>query len=85
MTAAPLKLWLNQPVMVPWQTPPHVNALRGRFSLSATRRENFSSLVSVSTPYNGWWKLRIQRGRIFFRNFITARVSGSDAARGPDS
>ena len=50
--------------MVPWQTPPQSNALRGRFSLRATRRANRWFLVSVSTPCSGWWKLRIRCGLI---------------------
>ena len=85
MIAAPSKLWLNHIVMVPWQTPPQVKALRGRFSSSASRRAKPGRLVSVSTPCSGWWKLTSHFGLMSRRNRITARVSGSDAAREPDS
>ncbi len=85
VSAAPRNRLLNQPVIVPWQAPPQVNDLRGRLSARATRRENRLSLVTVSTPYSGWWKLMIHLGLMSLRNRMTARVSGSDAGRGPDS
>ena len=57
VSAKPLKLWLNQPVMVPWQTPPQSRVVAGRLSVRATCREKPGRLLSVSTPFSGWWKL----------------------------
>jgi hypothetical protein len=72
-------------VSVPWQVPPQLKVFRGSFKAFATRRANAGRLVSVSTPYNGWWKLRMRTGLTVRRNFMIALVSGSEAGRGPDS
>lgn len=80
-----MKVWLNQPVMVPWQTPPQSSVVVGSCSARASRRAKRGSLVSVSIPRSGWWKLITRSGRTRRRNLITARVSGSLAGPAPDS
>ncbi len=85
VSAEPAKWWLNHIVMVPWHSPPQSRVLRGSRSARATRRAKPASLVSVSTPTSGWWKLSTRRGSISRRNLIIARVSGSLPGRGPDS
>ena len=77
VSAEPAKRWLNHIVMVPWHSPPQSSEVRGSRSARASRRAKPASLVSVSTPLSGWWKLITRRGSISFRNAITARVSGS--------
>ena len=85
VSAAPAKRALYQLVMVPWHRPPQSSVVVGSRSARASRRAKRESLVSVSTPLSGWWKLSTRRGRTCRRNPITARVSGSLAGRGPDS
>ena len=57
--AKPGKWRLNQPVIVPWQTPPQSRLVVGRLRWSATCRANLGRLTLMSTPLSGWWKLRM--------------------------
>ena len=70
--------------MVPWQTPPQVNDLRGsRERAGHPARRRPGSWCPVSTPYSGWWKLSTRCGRTSRRNAHHRLVSGSDAGPGP--
>jgi len=72
--------------MVPWHVPLQSTLPIGNCISLATRREKrgfFEFLAS--TAYNGWCSEIIRSGLTRRRKRSTARVSGSDRGRGPDS